>query len=167
MATRRRPRRRSQKQRAGARFFHYSKKNIFELKDVPTSQVGKNIMKPNGFWISEEQAWKEWCNTSGCFNVSDAYVFQVEMRDDANLYVVDSLKSLHSLQSAYYDPKLFSIDWGRLAKDYAGIRFANYEEVKKELGDFPPEYTWFMMVDINSVCIWRPSEAIQSLVTMN
>jgi hypothetical protein len=152
----------TRKQSAGARFFHYSAKPIHKLRDLSPEEVGKLIMKPNGLWLSEEDSWKEWCNESCMFNLSKAYKYEATV-DISKLYIVDSIESLNTLQKEYYDADEYAIKWAEVAKKYAGIQFTNYIDVKnKYMKQFSPESIWFMGVDIDSVCIWKPSEAIVS-----
>ncbi len=149
--------------RGGARFFHYSETPIESLKDIPTSQVGIHIMKPNGLWLSEEDSWKNWWDDPN-FNRSNPYKYEATV-DLSKLYVVDSIESLDQLQKEYYNKKMFGIDWSKLSEKYAGIQFTNYPFVKKQfmsMKKYSPESMWFATVDVNSICIWRPSEAILS-----
>ncbi len=151
---------RQRKQNGGAQFFHYSAKPIHTLRDLSPKEVGKLIMKPNGLWLSEEDSWKEWCNDSCMFNLSKAIKYEATI-DLSKLYVIDSIESLNALQQEYYDKRKFGINWTEVSKKYAGIQFANYAAVKSELMEtFTPESIWFMGIDIDSVCIWRPSEAV-------
>ena len=164
--TRRRTRR--YRKRGGARFFHYSNKPIHQLRDLTSKEVAKLIeMKPNGLWLSEEDSWKEWCNESGCFNVSGAHKYEA-MIDLSKVLVIDSNQMLTDFQEKYFNATKFGIDWAKVSKEYAGIQFTNYAEVKKNfMKHFSPQGIWFMGVDIDSVCIWRPSEAILSFTEIN
>ncbi len=151
---------RQRKQNGGARFLHYSPKPISKLRDLSPKEVGKLIMKPNGLWLSEEDSWKEWCNESCMFNLSKAIKYEATI-DLSKLYVVDSIESLNALQQEYFDADNFGINWAEVSKKYAGIQFKNYYAVKSEyMKKITPESIWFMGVDIDSVCIWRPSEAV-------
>ncbi len=155
-----RKQRRQQKQYGGVRFLHYSPKPISKLRDLSPKEVGKLIMKPNGLWLSEEDSWKEWCNESCMFNLSKARKYEATI-DLSKLYVVDSIESLNALQKDYFDADNFGINWAEVSKKYAGIQFTNYDAVKSEyMKKITPESIWFMGVDIDSVCIWRPSEVV-------
>jgi hypothetical protein len=154
------------RKRGGARFFHYSAKPIHQLRDLSSKEVGK-LIKPNGLWFSEDDSWKEWCNESGCFNVSGAHKYEANI-DLSKLFVIDTNDKLTEFQERFFSPSKFKIDWPKVSKEYAGIQFTNYAKVKNHYQNhFSPEILWFMAVDIDSVCIWRPSQAILSFTQIN
>ncbi len=153
----------TRKYRGGVRFFHYSRKPIDSLHNVSNTNVGSIYLKPKGFWVSEEDAWRSWCSYSEFCNLSKYRKYEVTV-DVSKLYVVDTVDSLNRLVRNYGKRGMYDgMDWTKLAEDYAGIYFTNYESVKKSVGNNPRMY-WFLAVDIDSACIWRPSEAITSLV---
>jgi hypothetical protein len=65
----------------------------------------------------------------------------------------------------------YRIDWEKVCKKYDGIFFSNYHKINRIIKNMRwsknPEYKkyeWYTYVDINSGCIWRPSNVISKIL---
>ncbi len=163
LKTNRRTRRRktrSRKVKGGVRFFHFSHKPISDLQDIPDKNVGSYMLKPKGLWLSEDDAWQSWCAYSDYCNVGKLLKYEATVHI-SKLLIIDSVDSLNRFQKKYGTKS--GINWEKVAHDYPGIYFTNYDEVKYQtLSGFSTDYAtyWFQAVDLNSACVWRPSEVI-------
>jgi hypothetical protein len=143
-------------------WYHYSKKPIIELKDVEEQKI-KRDGKPNGLWLSYNDEWEIMMS-----NLQSRYgtylIYKVTFKKDINLCLIDSPESLEKFNKKYKDKKLSGeffhyIDWNKVAKDYDGIKIINYHKLR-----YLDYNTWFLNVDINSICIWRPSKVVSKLI---
>lgn len=142
-----------------ARFFHYSYKPITDLRNISDANVGSIYLKPKGLWLSEDDSWQSFCSYADHCNLSKYRKYEATV-DISKLYIVDTIDALNKLQRNY-SKRDGMIDWAHFAKDYPGIYFTNYETVKNQVG-YSTKMYWFLAVDLNSMCIWRPSEVITS-----
>jgi hypothetical protein len=141
-------------------WYHYSKKEIKELKNVEKQRNGTS--KPFGLWLSYNDEWENILTSLSRYRTY--YKYKVTFKKNINLCVIDSLESLEKFNKKYKDKsfKFFVvIDWEKVAKEYDGIKFINYYKLKKEFND---DFSWFSEVDINSICIWRPSKVLSKMI---
>lgn len=144
-------------------FYHTSTKNVGDLYNLNADNVGREAFKPVGFWISEANEWQEFCKDAGWNYGSSCITYKVEI-DPATLLKIDTIAALRSLKQKYGDSD-GAIDWAAVSGDYDGIWFSNYPTVRRAAMKEADRhhYTWFIAVDINSACIWRPSRVIKSI----
>ena len=143
-------------------YYQHSLKPIIELKDIE-EQKFDNHYKPRGLWLSYNPI--EWeIKLSDMGRYGTYYKYKVTFKKDINLCVIDSLESLEKFNKKYKDKKRsikinLIIDWNKVARDYDGIKFINYEKLKKEFDDL-----WVYSVEFNSICIWRPSKVVSKMI---
>jgi hypothetical protein len=139
-------------------YFHYTSRPIQGLRDT-VNQDGEP-MKPRGLWLSAGSAWADWCDTHGfsTCNMNNCYVYECTINKDS-LCVIDSVEALTAFQTKYLGSH--HIRWDLVAADYDGIVFENYATVKAAMFKHMYEYLWFFGIDVDSVCLWNPSRAIE------
>jgi hypothetical protein len=142
-------------------YLHYTRNQITTfIENVTQYQYS---MKPCGLWLSQGLDWKEWCEDehfSTC-NLDTCYIYSTNLKKDT-LCIIDSFESLNAFQ-VKYQKEDSHIDWQAVARDYDGICFENYHDVKRDY-----LYTsrsikgiWILAIDVNSACIWNPSNVLQ------
>ena len=153
-----------------------SRKNI--RLDVNYNYPNDNpIIKPHGFWYSCGSAWYDWIvdeeMTEGN-NWLKKYLYEIELKrgsltdinhkDPDKILVIKNMKDLNKFNRKYgsyrnyYDDELWSINWGKVSKDYGGIEICPYP--KRIVGD---KYSWLRTFDAASGCIWNLRPIIKSL----
>lgn len=142
---------------------HWSNTPIVELYDVREQMT---VFKPQGLWLSYEDEWIEWCKEHG-FSMGTKYEYEVILTKEHGLYEITSLDDLKRLNNVY-------TSWDAVAKVYNGVLVKNYQKIRHQvlLGiDWVSKndqlgYMWFLGLDINCACIWRPSRAICQAISL-
>ena len=82
----------------------------------------------------------------------------------AKILTIASIRDLMTFSTRYGGrDHQFMVNWDKVADKYAGIEFKNVMEITKILHRSGDSITvshplfWFLMIDVNSGCIWRPS----------
>lgn len=108
--------------------------------------------KPNGLWLSIDDEWLRFCESNGfsTFDTSSYYVYEFEIKDWSNIYIIDSVEN----------PLLYKnhVDWNDLSSRYDGIAFLEYNRVKRDLTGGG---LWFYGIDVSSICVWNTDILIQ------
>jgi len=126
------------------KYIHLSNKLINLIHDEKPNKLNNAMLKPKGLWFSKNNEWEEFCNSTGW-----TYLYKYELDVDFDNFV-----------KKYSNTKTTCIKWNTVLKDYSGIYFDNYLELKQYVFDtkqFDIQYTWFFAVDINSGCIFAKS----------
>lgn len=171
-------------------WYHYSEKQIKELNDEESQSWD---MKPKGLWLSYNNDWEDWINREEMDWMKDyKYKYKVTLRKNTNICVIDSIEILEKFIELYeigpikvensgdegFDltfksSDIYLIDWEKVSEDYDGIKFINYpkilgyiwrEKIMKSKINERFRWNWYLSVDINSMCIWRPSKVISKLI---
>ncbi len=155
-------------------YLHYSATAIPVLKDRLEQPIKAH--KPNGLWLSEGTAWKEWCAEQG-FSTCDMRTCKTygACINEVNLYVIDTFEKLWEFSNEYYVPPAYTgwidwhgINWARVAQKYDGIVIRNYKPLWNQCfyawqdggwyynpTQVREKTTWFRTLDIDCACIWR------------
>ncbi len=144
--------------------YHYSEK-LFELdKGFNYKECHKDNLfflkyKPQGLWISIDDAWEEWCKEEEFALERLKYRYQVNISSQANIIKIESAQQLSEFTDKYIllnDD--FFIDWEKVAKDYQGLVIDPYQwKCRCE-----PKTFWYDGWDCASGCIWDLN-AIESI----
>jgi hypothetical protein len=136
------------------RLLHYSAKPFTFDPNLTYQDERPRDHKPVGFWLSVpgEADWKDWCEGES-FNLEGLkHVYEVTLKPDANVLVVDTLEKLDAFHTLYAlkDPFEYrAVDWSVLKRIHDGIIIAPYQyERRLTLGWY---YTW----DCASGVIWN------------
>ncbi len=114
-------------------------------------------MKPGGLWLSKDTEWANFTN----INNNSTYLYKVTI-DDSNMLILDSIDKVEKFTKEYKIPNGIKIDWEKVAREYDGVIFDNYHNIKKILlKRLNSQYMWFLSVDINSACTWRPNKTVK------
>lgn len=57
------------------KYFHYSNR-FFTYEEIKNKNQGNN-WKPDGLWLSIDDAWINWCNKEGFFTCNNCIVFWI------------------------------------------------------------------------------------------
>ncbi len=141
-----------------SKFLHYTD-DLLTFDDIINKEQTNCTFKPIGLWFSIGNAWVKWCIEAGfsTCDIETCNIYEAELNLE-KIYLVDSFDKLKELHSNYYlDTNERIINWIKLAKEYDGIMFTNYANIKKYIleNNMLGMYTWFMCVDVESVCIWN------------
>lgn len=130
------------------RWLHYTSNKIEEIK----TDFKQNWYKPKGIWGSYNDEWINWCNENGfaTFDTSNYYLYEIKIKPEAKILIIDSLKRY--LEVLGYGDKL---DWNKVSKDYDGVIFLNYQEIKKDMYKSNLFDTLICTLDISCCCIWN------------
>lgn len=138
------------------KLIHYGCKS-FNL-DLFKPIENKNWVKPTGGMqfspIESEYGWKEWCESEDFRDCSEDNCLIVELKQDANIFIIDSLADL--LKAPLYKPYTILsskvIDFKRLAQNYDCIWLTNKGQIETRFSE-PNLYGW----DCESVLLMNPN----------
>lgn len=134
-------------------FYHWSPCNNLELKEKIYEQ---DWFKPNGFWISKNNEWKEWNDDTDFINLDFCPKYKFEL-DFTNVLTINSLEGLKEFCKKYSNKQDQGINWTKVQSDHKGIYFDNYNKIKEEFMTCPSlirKHTWYLGVDISSCCVF-------------
>ena len=131
-------------------YIHYSKDPLEEVYDTPEQDVSS---KPNGLWISVDNAWEQWCLGED-WNI-DSFKFENLITLDTRdlLFLTTEWKLLEFTQMY---GRLHYIDWERVAKIYKGIVITPYQWGCR----LDQKTMWYYGWDVASGCIWDKNAII-------
>jgi hypothetical protein len=153
-------------------WYHLSEKLIKDVYDIDCKKQTKSYFKPFGFWISKNSEWETWLNENfeGVSTWGYKYKYKITFRRNINVLKIltfDDMKKFTEKYGVKYKGKnkYMSANWKKVCEDYDGIFFENYDKIrsylwKNELIDI---YSWYLSLDVNSACIFRPSEVISKI----
>lgn len=156
-------------------FLHYSAVPLDTLvvKDQRTEEYAGAFTKPRGLWVSVEGEydWLEWCMNEE-FNLGGfKYVYEVKLKETANILYLRSAEDIDSFTDKYitlggppgFVEKLIEagippmesaaakIDWNKVIKEYDGIVITPYCWERR----MARHTTWYYGWDCASGCIWN------------
>lgn len=140
------------------RLLHYSDTpNLAKIRS--RAQSKQPAMKPNGFWVSVDDAWKEWCEGEEFSLDRLKYVYEVFLSDEAKILYIGTVQELDEFTEKYTDAafedgglgKGIFIRWEDVAKEYEGIIIAPYLHERR----FTRNTMWYYGWDVASGCIWK------------
>ena len=136
---------------------HYGAEPVGKLE--LRNQEKCRVFKPNGFWVSVGDSWKEWCE-SECFGLKRLEcVSKIILKPTANILTLTSPEQLDEFSREYGEEKIsiyFEIDWAKVANEYDGIIITPYIYERRL------ELMWYYGWDCASGCIWN-TDCIQSI----
>lgn len=140
-------------------YLHYSARPItLFIDNIPQRN---DHFKPTGLWLSEGNAWKEWCEEEGFVtcNMNTCYIYKAKL-NMSTIKCIATYDDFVKFEEIYQGK--YGINWSKVAKDYDGICFQNYYEVKSEYmsKSQSAKSIWILGIDVNSVCVWNPTHVI-------
>ena len=155
--------------------------NGFHVSKTPISRIDNRFLvdshlrdKPEGVWFTyEPNKWKEFYYG----NVSDSYFMYEIVIDSTNIITLDTIDKINEFNLKYESDKniykhekdsnesVYSMiwtspNWFNVKKEYYGIEFPNYEELKKDIDFNDVKNHWLTFIDMNSGCIWNEKSVI-------
>ncbi|MGL5934758.1 MAG: hypothetical protein ACRCZI_03945 [Cetobacterium sp.] len=135
------------------------------------------INKPDGFWLSYNTEWIDWCESAEfyTFNPEHYYEYEFEINPKANIITISSIKDLNDFIEKYATIEFGSnkfINWGSIRSHFDGIKFLNFNEIKRGIKNmfYIPnpinakeslqkfaQVTWFLGLDCSCSCIFNIS----------
>jgi hypothetical protein len=124
---------------------HYSYEEVGEL--YPVKQVS-HWFKPDGFWLSVGEAWKEFLEEGKTFEVGPFLSYwELELESILCLSTIESVAAVELRED--YSTRI--PDWFKVAENYKGVLFSPYfYEVRHQL-------SWYHSVDLPSAVVWDPT----------
>jgi hypothetical protein len=159
-------------------WLHYSKKSIDNLLDDTYCERQILTYKPDGLWLSRDTAWKDWMEREMPEWLSEVkYTYQVTFKKSARILKINNFDKLKRFNKKYIkenreticfdkvcgENKSFFIDWKKVCRDYDGICFLNVWKIINEYDSkmkWGSSLFWWKTLDIDSMCIWRPSKSV-------
>lgn len=153
----------------------------FHISKTPISKIDNRFLvdnhlrdKPEGFWFTyEPNKWKEFYYGDSAENY-----FQYEITiDPTNIITLDTIDKINEFNRIYESDKYMydhendlnesvwgviwtSPNWFNVKKDYYGIEFPNYEQLKNQIDFNDVKNQWLTFIDVNSGCIWNEKSVI-------
>lgn len=117
-------------------------------------------MKPCGFWISDGDAWAEWCSEAEFDERGLAHCSRVTLVADANVLHIGTTAEFLDFTTRYAHAELNDrvavgvayIDWPVVASTYDGIMITPY---RNDCHFLRPETFWYYGWDVASGCVWN------------
>lgn len=134
-------------------FYHFSKKPLGKIRSVKQTNLG---IKPDGFWFSVEDEWKDWCDCEGFAQDRLTYRSQVFINTE-NMLVLKTEKDIVDFRDEYDEN--WVINWSNVAQKYDGILIEHYYFNLR----YQKNMTWYYVWDVASGCIWN-KKAIDRIV---
>lgn len=169
---------------------HFSNDKALKLTNKYMVNRKMFVNKPNGFWLSYNDAWLEWCENAEFFTFGPehyfVHYFNIDYERDKILtistfdelinftekYSCISKDLTDSLDGINYVK--WHIDWEKVAEQFNGIAFLNYNEIKslirrgltrdilieRKMIDINTKFyeaifTWYLIIDCSSACIFN------------
>ena len=125
--------------------------------DCYTTSIS-GLEKPIGFWYSINTQWIEWVKIE-MPHWEKPYLYEIHVNKN-RIIQIHNFQELMEFLNKYEDTELKyglkQLHWDDVAKDYAGIEFLNYRDIKYNY-DYGKLPLWFTCIDISSGCIWDKS----------
>jgi hypothetical protein len=143
--------------------FNFESNELANNNIPPNNTTFKEMtygMKPGGLWLSKDTEWGNFMELEG-----HTYLYKAII-DDSNMLILDTVDKVKDFTEKYRvkTGNMFYviINWKAVAREYDGVIFDNYNSTKINLmKNFSPQYIWFLGVDINSACTWRPNKTVK------
>lgn len=152
--------------------------NVYHISKYPISEIDNRFLskqtprdKPEGLWFTyNPNRWKDFYMG----NDTNYFLYEITI-DRTNFIRLDSIESIEMFNEKYEsDKSVFNDDvieemygmiwtapnWINVKKDYDGIEFPNYEEIKNEIDFNDVKNHWLSFIDVNSGCIWNDNSVI-------
>lgn len=143
-----------------------------ELIPRTVQQTSGRGDKPDGLWVSDEDAqasWSAWCREENFRLAHLKHAHVVTLATDARILMLTTAEQVEALGSEYGRtgvPYPFgsradrTIDWPRIAESYQGVLITPYQWSRRMNG---PD--WYYSWDCASGCIWDAA-AIESVTAI-
>lgn len=129
------------------------------ILDVNESYYKKkpNFFKPRGLYLSVDDAWIQWMRSQEFYLKLYQWVYEFEFKSFANILIIQTFKELMDFVKKYPDTSNGKgmIDWDCVEKEYDGIGFKNYKEIKNMCFSFVNVPMWYYGLDVNCYVIWN------------
>lgn len=129
-------------------------------------------LKPKGFWYQIRMGIYDWGSMTWgshmyAVDISSLNFITIDEKPNPRkVLVIGNFKDLEKFEAKYHENffgVMDNINWERVCKDYGGIEFRNYNQVKSDMyrnmGNMTvgqrANYMWFTTIDFNSGCIWN------------
>ncbi len=136
------------------KLFHYSRKPL--LKIHSKAQLKSDYeMKPQGFWITVGDAWKEWCESES-FSLCNLRVkTEIVLHQTANILRLSNAKDIDDFTHQYkvVGHRVLGIRWDVVALGYDGVIISPYIWERR----MTAHTFWYYPWDVASGCIWNAS----------
>lgn len=148
---------------------HATDKKLLKIKNKKQTDT----YKPRGLWYASGTDWLKWAidedykNTYKYFYKLKMNYTDIDNVDKNSVLKLDNRRDYVKFIREYElgaDPGFETIDWKRVAKDYAGLELIPYEDYMKsfmdkemasELGLEHAPIMWSSGWDVASGCVWR------------
>lgn len=140
------------------RLVHFSNKIVKRVRSNKQLEELNIIGKPNGFWVSDEDAemsWLKWCKAEEFAPHKMKHAHSVELKSDANILIISNLKEFDKFHKTYNGRlpgriPIRRINWEEVASKYQGIIITPYLWERR----LDMECSWYYGWDCASGCIW-------------
>lgn len=111
--------------------------------------------KPHGLWLSVEgdDDWKSWCEGENWRLDGLTHAYEVALKPDANVLVIDSLAKLDAFNTLYGTPEVYprypGISWEKVMAMHDGLIIAPYRWERRH------DFMWYYGWDCASGVIWN------------
>jgi hypothetical protein len=124
---------------------HYSHEEVGELYSV---EQDNGWFKPEGFWLSVGEAWKEFLEQTDSVIVG-SYISYWELSLDSVLYL-STKEEVCSI--VLFEGSCTALpDWYGISQKYKGVLFNPY------LYELRHKLSWYNSVDLPSAVVWDPT----------
>lgn len=145
------------------KLIHYTLVPLFDIRAV--AQDVEPATKPNGFWFSARDEWREWCEGENWGLERLKFKYLVELLPQANILKLTKPEQLDSFSIEYISQpdrlvthSTAHVDWRRVAKGWQGIIIDPYFWTHR----LNKGCQWYYGWDCASGCVWD-AEAVKSL----
>ena len=135
---------------------------------VSKDQRDEPGFKPQGLWVSVDDAWKKWCLGAQFDLLSLERSYEVTLAASCTLLCLGSPRELQTFTARWtahgpesYPSRYRSINWRGVAEKHDGILIDPYLWGCR----FDEQTFWYYGWDCASGCIWR-AEAIEKIVKL-
>jgi hypothetical protein len=153
---------------------------VYHISKTPITKIDNRYLskqtprdKPEGLWFSyEPNTWKDFY----IYDDGDYFTYEITI-DTSNLIKLDSIEKINHFNEKYESHKsIFKQDddmiqemygmiwtapnWLKVKKDYDGVEFPNFEELKNEIDFDDIKNQWLSFIDVNSGCVWNQNSII-------
>ena len=147
--------------------YHFTKKPL-HYEDIKKIKQNKFNLKPAGLWLSKENEWLDFCLEEGFHYSKQDIIYKYNVQFNQNrMCIINTIQKVKELNEKYnftFFNKKFYINWDEMSKDYDGIIFDNYKEIRQIIiKDSIDNNLWFLGIDVNCAVIWN-IECITSFI---
>ena len=140
------------------RQYHLSHSPIHRIHSV--KQI--HYARPDGLWFTPHiDAWRD--ITTSMKGIEPAYLYEVVLRKDANIVVVETVDDIKWFTKEFYCRENKGIDWKEVARRWDGFYAANYMEDRLlEIAALDDTFWWYAYLTFESGIVWN-HKAVKSL----